>query len=87
MAENWLHKSKQPIRSQVSKLTQLLTMATTHKFPYQLIYGRKVITRFAFEGAVEKVLITPTCDWITTRDEESETFKSPHLDPDKIEMM
>ena len=25
----------QPIRSQVSKLTQLLTMTTTHKFPLQ----------------------------------------------------
>ena len=37
-ASSWLaaHKSKQPIRSQVSMLTtQLLTMTTTHKFPPQ----------------------------------------------------
>ena len=27
--------SKQPIRGQASKLTQLLTMTTTHKFPLQ----------------------------------------------------
>ena len=32
-APDWLHKSEQPIRSQVSKLAQLLTMTTTHKFP------------------------------------------------------
>ena len=30
---DWLHKSEQPIRSQISKLTQLLTMTTTQKFP------------------------------------------------------
>ena len=35
LAPNWLHKSEQPIRSQVSKLTQLLTLTTTHKFPPQ----------------------------------------------------
>ena len=29
-------KIEQPIRSQVSKLTQLLTMTQTHKFPPQL---------------------------------------------------
>ena len=33
LAPDWLHKSEQPIRSQVSKMTQLLTMATTHIFP------------------------------------------------------
>ena len=35
---SWLligYTSEQPIRSQVSKLTQLLTMTTTHKFPPQ----------------------------------------------------
>ena len=31
-----LHKSEQPIRSHVSKLTQLLTMPTTHKFALQV---------------------------------------------------
>ena len=31
--ESWLNKSEQPIRSQVSKLTQLLTLSQTHKFP------------------------------------------------------
>ena len=35
LAPDWLHKSEQPVRSQVSKLTQLLTMTTTHKFPLQ----------------------------------------------------
>ena len=33
LAPDWLHKSEQPIRSQVSKLTLLLTMITTNKFP------------------------------------------------------
>ena len=35
---SWLliHKSEQQIRSQVSKLTQLLKMSTTHKFPLQI---------------------------------------------------
>ena len=32
---DWLNKSEQPIRSQVNKLTQLLTMTTTHKFLLQ----------------------------------------------------
>ena len=32
---DWLHKSEQPIISQDSKLTQLLTMTTTYKFPPQ----------------------------------------------------
>ena len=35
LAPDWLHKSEQLIRSQVSKLTQLLTMTTTHKFGLQ----------------------------------------------------
>ena len=35
LAPDWLHKSEQPIRSQESKLTQLLTMKTIHKFPPQ----------------------------------------------------
>ena len=35
LAPDWLHRSEQPIRSQASKLTQLLTMTTTHKFPLQ----------------------------------------------------
>ena len=34
-APDRLHKSEQPIRSQISKLTQLLTMTTTEKFPLQ----------------------------------------------------
>ena len=37
LAPDWLCKSEQPIRSQVSKLTQLLTMTTTHKFPTQSV--------------------------------------------------
>ena len=36
MALDWLHKSEQPIRS---KLTQLLTGTTTHKFPPQVVVG------------------------------------------------
>ena len=35
LAPDWLHRSEQPIRSQVTKLTQLLTVTTTHKFPVQ----------------------------------------------------
>ena len=36
LAPDWLHESKEPIRSQVSKLTKLLTMTKTHKFPFQV---------------------------------------------------
>ena len=36
LAPDWLHKSEQPISSQISKLTQFLTMTTTHKFPLQV---------------------------------------------------
>ena len=37
LAPDWLHNiSEQPFRSLVSKLTQLLTMTTTHKFPPQV---------------------------------------------------
>ena len=32
---NRLHKSEQPIKSPISKLTQLLILTTTHKFPLQ----------------------------------------------------
>ena len=32
-ASDWLPYNKEPIRSQVSLLTQLLTLTTTHKFP------------------------------------------------------
>ena len=35
LAPDWLHKSEQPIRSQVSKLTYFFTTTTTHKFPLQ----------------------------------------------------
>ena len=36
LAPDWLHKSEQqPIRSEVSKLIQLLTVTPTHKFPHQ----------------------------------------------------
>ena len=35
LASDWLHENKGPIRSQVSSLTQLLTLTTTHKFPPQ----------------------------------------------------
>ena len=35
LAPHWLHKSEQLIRSQVIKLTQLLTVTTTHTFPLQ----------------------------------------------------
>ena len=37
LAPAWLHKSEQPITSRASKLTQLLTMTTTYKFPPQEI--------------------------------------------------
>ena len=33
MAPDWLHTTEQPVRSQVSKLIQRLTMTTTHNFP------------------------------------------------------
>ena len=39
LASDWLHNSEQPIRSQASKLTQLLTMTTTRKFPSLLPVG------------------------------------------------
>ena len=35
LAPDWLPKSEQPIRSQVSKLSKLLTMTATHKIPSQ----------------------------------------------------
>ena len=35
LAPVWLHKSEQPIRSQISSLTQLLTMTPTPKFSDQ----------------------------------------------------
>ena len=35
LALDWLHKSEQPIRSQDSKLSQCLTMTTTHKIPLE----------------------------------------------------
>ena len=41
LAPDWLHKSEQPIRSQESKLTKLLTMTKTHKFPVQERLHRK----------------------------------------------
>ena len=37
LALDWLYKSEQPIRSQVSKLTQLLTLTTTQKFSLQAV--------------------------------------------------
>ena len=37
LAPDWLQKSEQPIRIQVSKLTQLLTMTKTQKFPFQVL--------------------------------------------------
>ena len=36
MAPDWFIVSRQPIRSQVSSLTQLLTLTTTQKFPPQV---------------------------------------------------
>ena len=33
LSPDWLPKNKGPIRSQVSSLTQLLTLTTTQKFP------------------------------------------------------
>ena len=35
LAPDCLHKSEQPIRSQISKLTQVLTLTSTHKYPRQ----------------------------------------------------
>ena len=35
LAPDWLHRHEQPIRGQVSKLTQLLTITQTHKFTLQ----------------------------------------------------
>ena len=36
LASDWLHKSEQSLRGQVSTLIHLLTMTTTHKFPPQV---------------------------------------------------
>ena len=33
LAPDWLPENKEPIRSQVSSLTKLLTLTTTQKFP------------------------------------------------------
>ena len=33
LAPDWLPENKEPIRSQVSSLTQLLTLTTTYRFP------------------------------------------------------
>ena len=52
MAPNWLHKSEQPFRSQVSKLTQLLTMTTTHKFPPQDSYLHHVYQAVRKAGGI-----------------------------------
>ena len=35
LASDWLPENKEPIRSQVSSLTKLLTLTTTQKFPPQ----------------------------------------------------
>ena len=35
LAPDWLHKSEQPIRSQVGKLTHLMTIASIYTFPFQ----------------------------------------------------
>ena len=37
LAPDWLHKSEQLIRSQDSKLTKLLTLTKTQKFPLQVL--------------------------------------------------
>ena len=37
LASDWLHETKEPIRSQVISLTKLLTLTTTQKFPPQAI--------------------------------------------------
>ena len=55
LAPDWLHKSEQPIRSQVSKLTQLLTMTQTHKFPLQAHVGDKGWSRLAIAQGAEDV--------------------------------
>ena len=47
LAPDWLHESEQPIRSQNSKLTQLLTMTATHKFPLQLVEKHRAGDDFA----------------------------------------
>ena len=39
------HKSEQPIRNQISKLTQLLTMTTTHKVSVPGVQGLRVRVR------------------------------------------
>ena len=57
MAPNWLHKSEQPIRSRVSKLTQVLTITTTHKFP-SLVGGSSVAELgVAGEGGGQEPLV------------------------------
>ena len=45
---DWLPENKEPIRSQVSFLTQLLTLTTTQKFPSQISIP-KMIRNFTQE--------------------------------------
>ena len=52
-----LHKGEQPIRSQDSKLTQLLTMTQTHKVPPQVaLYGLLLVTDYYFVPALAILL-------------------------------
>ena len=45
LASDWLHKSEQPIETQDSKLTQLLTMTATHNFRFSSDEELKEIQR------------------------------------------
>ena len=45
VAPDWLHKSEQPIRSQVRKLTQTFDMTTTQEFPLQSMSSTSLFGR------------------------------------------
>ena len=60
MARDWLRKSEQPIRSQVSKLTQLLTVTQT----YEGFHFRKdTVDWFAGTIEIKKDVIQPYGDY------------------------
>ena len=58
LAPDWLHEGEQPIESQVSKLTQLLTMTTSHKFPAQVDEDEEVAWECVAEGGYPEPVLT-----------------------------
>ena len=59
LAPDWLNNREQPIRSLASKLTQLLTMTATHKFPLQESFFDDWIHNLTVQEAVEKPITFP----------------------------